>query len=424
LWEAKVPVRNDFLLNEPAKLREHALRLAQLLAEERARPTVIAIDGIDHAARAKATASEQLGGRPSLLEALVPPDEVPDGLVFLIAGQPGSLEYPLWLRCPPPGVEVFGVPPLKPNDIAELLQQEPGTFPVAQVDNAARVIWDLTKGNTLASIYGVWEARSLGDALELQQRLKTRRLDAGLEIYYDTLWTSVLAPFRSRSLTIDTYLAAALATSSVRLTGELLRSLYPDLHLSAAEWEIVLTALQPIIEDRNRQFAIRHNDVRVHLMARLSTDKTALAAATGKMANYYLADEPTEGRHADLFRLLSFAGRTSELPSVFTPEYVVDAWAISRSMDEILDQAQQATTAITLTLGWHGLHEFSLGLATLQQLRAAVQYYDIPEPRRGVPPCLASEARVQPRSSWTLRSLEGLLQDASALLSAGQIPRA
>jgi hypothetical protein len=238
------------------------------------------------------------------------------------------------------------------------------------------------------------------------------------------LWTSVLAPFRSRSLTIDTYLAAALATSSVRLTAELLRSLYPDLHLSAAEWEIVLTALQPIIEDRNRQFAIRHNDVRVHLMARLSTDKTALAAATGKMANYYLADEPTEGRHADLFRLLSFAGRTSELPSVFTPEYVVDAWAISRSMDEILDQAQQATTAITPTLGWHGLHEFSLGLATLQQLRAAVQYYDIPEPRRGVPPCLASEARVQPRSSWTLRSLEGLLQDASALLSAGQIPRA
>ena len=424
LWEAGVPVRNDFLLDNPGRLREHVLRLARLLATDRGRPTVIAIDGLDHAARAKTAAPEQLRGRPSLLEALVPPEDVPEGVVFLIAGQPGWSRYPLWLRTPGSDVTCVDVPPLAEADIANLLQHEPGQFPMSQIDAAARVIAHLTQGNALAAVYAVFEARSMSDALALQQHLETRRLGPVLEDYYDALWNTALTRHQDSIPSLGARLATALATSTVRLTGALLRRFYADLQLSDMDWEEILARLQPILECAAGGYAIRHNDLRVYLMAQLSGNPTGLAMAAARMADYYITAEATEARHADLFRLLHFAGRSSELPNIFTPSYVVDAWAIGRPMGEILEQAQQALSAVTPNTGWDNLHQMALGLTTVQQLRSAVEYYSVPFPPQPLQPCLVSEARVHPRSAWSLKILEGLVRDAEKLIGAGEVPRA
>lgn len=423
LNEAAVPARNDLLADDPARLRDHVLRLAARLATERGHPTVIAVDGLDHAARARTLAPEQLRGQPSLLDWLVPPSDIPDGVHFLIAGQPQYDRYPLWLRNRT-GVRVVEVPPIATADIEVLLKRDLGTFPPDQVPRAAAIISELSRGNTLAAVYAVAEAQVLPDALALRTRLETRQLHAGIEEYYDRIWNGALAPLQASVPAAGSLLAAALALSSARLTGSLLRGFYPDTAFGVADWEQVLRALAPIIEEQDGTFAVRHNDVRVFLTGRLQSTPGAHATAASSIADFYLRASASPAKYADLMRALSFANRHAELPGVFTAAYVVEAWTVERPMAELVGHARHAVTAVRPETGWETLHHLALGLRTLQQLRSALQWLDEPGPPTPIPACLPSEARPTPRAAWTVAAVQGVLGDATRLADAGEIPRA
>ncbi|MEO8382918.1 MAG: ATP-binding protein, partial [Acidobacteriota bacterium] len=423
LSEAHVPARNDLLANDPARLREHVLRLAAYLAAERGQPTVIAIDGLDHAARARTLAAEQLAGQPSLLDWLVPPGDVPEGVRFLIAGQPQFDRYPAWLR-ERDDVRVVEVPPIAPDDIEMLLRRDLGDFPEDQVPRAAAIISEQSAGNTLAAVYAVAEARALPDALALQTRLETRLLHDGVEAYYDRIWDAALAPLRTHALATPARLAAALALSSARITGTLLRGFYPDAPHGAADWEQVLRGLAPIVEERDGSFAVRHNDVRVFLTGKLRAAPGAHAAAAASIADYYLAAPTSPAKYADVVRALTVANRQAELPAVFTPAYVVEAWTVERPIAELVSDARQAVAGVRWETGWETLHRLALGLRTLRQLRAALQWLDEAGPAPPIPACLPSEARPTPRAAWTVAAVAGVMNDASWLATAGEIARA
>lgn len=89
------------------------LRLANCLYKKTGKLTVIAVDGIDHAART--------GKKNTFLKTFPSPNRLPDGVVFLLAGQPYSNnpEYPLWLD----GNDVItkAVSALDCDDIKQLL---------------------------------------------------------------------------------------------------------------------------------------------------------------------------------------------------------------------------------------------------------------------------------------------------------------
>jgi len=423
LSEAGVPARNDLLANEPARLRDHVLRLAAKLAGERGKATVIAVDGLDHAARARTLAPEQLREKPSLLDWLVPPSEIPDGVRFLIVGQPQYDRYPPWLRNRT-GVRVVEVPPIATADIEVLLERDLGTFPADQVRRAAATISELSRGNTLAAVYAVAEAQVLPDALALRTRLETRQLHAGIEEYYDRIWNGALAPLQASVPAAGSLLAAALALSSARLTGTLLRGFYPDTAFGVADWEQSLRALAPVIEEQDGTFAVRHNDVRVFLTGRLQATPGAHTTAASSIADFYLRAPASPAKYADLMRALSFANRHAELPAVFTATYVVEAWTVERPMAELVGDAQRAVAAVRPETGWETLHDLALGLRTLQQLRSALRWLDDPGPPTPIPACLPSEARPTPRTAWTVAAVQGVLGDATRLADAGEIPRA
>jgi|GEM_PF-1709492 len=423
LGEAGVPARNDLLNDEPARLRSHVLRLAALLATERGRPTVIAIDGLDHAARGRALAPEQLGGRQSLLDWLVPPSDVPGGVRFLIAGQPHADAYPSWLA-DSPGVRVEEVPLIATADIAMLLRDEPGQFPSDQIPRAAAIISELSRGNTLAAVYAAVEARTSADAAELQAKLESRQLQDGLEEYYNRIWQAAVTPMRSASPAVDVRLATALAISSARLTAGLLQGFFPDAAFSDLDWQRAFQALAPIIEEQGGSYAIRHNDVRIFLTRLLRRDAAAHASAASSIANYYRDAPASPAKHIDLVRALTFANRQTELPAVFTPSFVVDGWVVERSVAELVDQAHQAVAAVSSETGWDTLHTFALGLRTVQQLQNALQWLDEGGPPAPIPACLSSEARPVARSAWSLALIREVLHDAQQLIAAEQIPRA
>lgn len=85
-----VPVAVEAIKSVDKKMKE-VLRLANCLYKETGKATVIAVDGIDHAARA--------GKKNTFLKTLPSPSRLPEGVVFVLAGQPYSNnpEYPLWL---------------------------------------------------------------------------------------------------------------------------------------------------------------------------------------------------------------------------------------------------------------------------------------------------------------------------------------
>lgn len=422
LWEHQVPVRNDFLSNDPTRLREHVLRLGAVLSKERGRPTIIAIDGLDHAARARHLTPEALAGRASLLASLIPPDEVPRGVLFLIAGQPGWEGYPSWLRTPREDVRVIDVPPIDADDIATLLRAAQGSFPADQVDAAARVIADLTKGNTLPVVYAVAEAQTVSGVAELQARLSDRRLGGSLDEYYSAIWSTAVGTHVPPATRVQ--LATALALSTARLTPDLLTGFFPESSLSSADWRVILRKLAPIVDATADTFAIRHNDLRVFLMAYLQADRPSLMAATSAMASFYRTAPPSDAKHADLLRLLDLADRKGEIPAVVSPTYIADAIALHRPMSELVEQGALALASVTNETGWKGVHTLALGLATLQQARSLVEYYSLEQAPRTIPPCLVSEARVLPRSDWSLQVIERLFADAKMLLVAGEHDRA
>lgn len=421
LAEANVPVRNDFLQNDPDRMRAEVLRLSVLLAQERSMPTVIAIDGIDHAARALAMSGSPRD--PLLLGSLVPPDHVPSEIVFLIAGQPNPA-YPSWLQAERDDVHLLTLPPIAIADIVVELSAKSGMMDRDQIDAAARVIESQAKGNTLASVYGAHEARQVPDAAALEKRLKARRLDSGLDAYYGSIWDTALKEYRGASPALDTSLATALSISSARLTGSLLRSFFPDLRLSARDWNVVCRSLAPVIDEVNGTFAVFHNDVRVALSAHLASDPHGFREAASSMADHLLAAKPTTETYLDLFRLLDFAERAAEKPRVFTASFVAYASGLGRPVGEIMEFARESVGAVSPATGWDSIHELGLGLATLQQWRMTLDIRKPPSRTTRLPNVLPSEPRVLPTASWTINALRQLMLDVKAVLEAGEADRA
>ena len=128
LRELCVPLRNDLLTWQEA--RTHVIRLASTLGDELARPFVIVIDGIDHAARAAQTMPQQSA---EFFASLPGPDELRGKSIrLLIAGQPAisySRQYPDWLVDSHPEVRKIELPGLQADDVRSLVQAVGSSIP-------------------------------------------------------------------------------------------------------------------------------------------------------------------------------------------------------------------------------------------------------------------------------------------------------
>ena len=91
-----------------------SLRLAKSLSAKRGCKTILVIDGIDHAARAK--------GRLTFLKHLPSPKSIPEGVQILVSGQPANLysAYPQWLKEGHVGVEIEPVSYTHLNSVRRL----------------------------------------------------------------------------------------------------------------------------------------------------------------------------------------------------------------------------------------------------------------------------------------------------------------
>lgn len=427
----RVPIRNNLLTWQDA--RTHVLRLADRIGTEIGRRFVIAIDGIDHAARAGRARYDPEIAR-DFFASLPGPDELSTKQVRLfVAGQPAEnyQEYPTWLRSPHPNVQRLNLGPLEKDDIAEFLKTASLRMPYLEWDEAVEVISSAAKGNTLAVVFAVEESKKCSNVRELQARLQDRALHEGLQTYYESIWKYAFAnlPTASDQIGIEAALAGTLSVLRERVNGELLATAFPTLQLTAAQWQLLLANLGPLIVSEASGFRALHNDVRVfltaHLAGRPDSEKRMICSA---LADYYL--RPSSDRrtaHASLLSLLRDSARQLEWAHVFTVDWVFEAAAYDVPFDEVWPECELALRAGAELRDWDVIHELACATETLGRWQDRSESGGSKPDREEsnlAPFFPPSELAVLPFERWDLDDLSQVAKDVENIARAGEKARA
>jgi hypothetical protein len=409
LAQHRVPLRISFLSIQDR--RREVLRLASALAEERGRRVVIAIDGIDHAARANRP------DRLPFLDSLPEPDEVPDNVCLFLVGQPSEAwpAYPYWLREASSAVVTYRVPKIDDKDIRTLMSDRVLSAEPDVHDALVRVIADVTEHNTLSVVFAVEEAVALPQPRELHERLRQRALAGSLRSYYDGIWGNATAVL-PQQFSARERIAACVAVAREHLTGQLLSHVFADDSISPHDWNEVLRNLRPLLVEDDRGFRVLHNDVRVHLTLHAGADQSRLREISNLFLCYYEGDYCTpEARHSHLFEFARRAGELKKASAAYTPLWVAEAAALDRPMEELFLQARLALQGLKETADWDLIHNVVCGIETLQQLDRSDGWVGRSRPAQQAAPVLASECGVLQRDLWDEETLSRMFAEAQLL---------
>ncbi|MED4954769.1 ATP-binding protein [Paenibacillus macerans] len=427
LYRYQVPIRSDYMSVD--EIRDHSLRLAQELSKIKGKTTVIAVDGIDHAARAGYINPKY---EETFLQWLVHPDKVPPGVLFLLAGQPPESypAYPQWLKEQRDNVLQLEIPNVTESDIRQMLLP---CFSMEYLEPAVKVIREAAADNTLAAVFAVKEASTCFSVEELVERLQARKLHDGISAYYDQIWIHAVQKVQNKIPHIaylNEKLSGYFSLSSERLDGKTLKAIFADFSISEFDWTYLLKDLEPLIlEKEEGKFVLFHNDVRVYFMRYIRNRHDILSNIAGSLADFYLAESAYKiARHADLFSLLKQSGRMEESVIIFNPSYIMEAWAIRRPVSEIISQCLEVLAIVKERKSWREIGGVLEAFRTVYQLlssyqKANEQNYFVEEDMR-TPAFVFSEGLVKPPEDWNLQLLENVFEDVHCLVKHDEYNRA
>lgn len=411
----RVPVQSEYL--SATKARSEVLRVAGEWAAAAVVPVTIAIDGIDHAARA------QTPGASEFLRSLVPPDEVPQGVCFLIAGQdPVAYDYPVWLSMDERVVRI-DLPALRDLDVESLLRATPPPYEHL-VEGLARTINAHAQGNTLSVLFSIQEAMMCGSIEELEPRLASKRMTPALDDYYGTIWARAMEKLVPLA---GVQIAAALCLLRGRINGEVLSRAFTG--VTEAQWSLCLENLRPLVVQDGSGYRVLHNDVAVYLHRLLRTREGEVRILAGQLADYLLGgNAPRQNVHASVFDLLRLAGRAAEHAPTFTVEFVQEAWELNRPYGEVEMQALDAMESALQARDWSLIHQVACATQSAYRISSCASFHELDWPRTESPHALQksipSELAVPPMRSWTREIVASACSDIRHLAAAGEVNRA
>lgn len=412
----KVPVSNE-LLSTVDELRDEVIRLSVALAKETNKTTVIAIDGIDHAARS--------GKDNTFLQTLIPPEAIPKEICFLIAGQPtyDYHSYPTWLK--EDDVLSIEVPQLDEDDILELFKQSKSNIPSNDLKMAARIVNNHAHGNTLSVIFAVQEAKKCETLEQIEKRLSEVKLSSGISSYYEYIWKSALENIPSNFFYVDMLLAGVLSLINKRISPKMIDDIYGDNSINVYAWNRILQKMYPIVIEEKEGYRVFHNDVRIYLSKYLKSNISSFIEVASKIANYYLLkSDDVVSKHELIFKLLDYADRGSDYINIFTTDYVMEAIEVGRPIHELMEQLDLTLKSLKYIDDLKELRELTCAVATLYQFFQSMQWADIQyKPVVPVQDILESEKRVVPKSLLTIDDLKGMLDDVNLLVEYDEIDR-
>ena len=224
------------------------------------------VDGIDHVIRAGVS-------RKSIFDAL--PRPAPDGVVFVLFGQP-DWEYPPWLL----RQERIELPGFTSEETRFHVYSRLGWTGTSFAQQAASdMLHRRTEGNPLSLFYNLSLVEELGDsaddilkALGSRDELFGPRPHEEYARLLDDLAAVLQAPRDSRSLKDD--LLGCMAVSSTAISPSRLCLAFADDSLNSREARDFLEGMRPVLVDRgNGAFWLFHDDFRRYAEERTTLEQ-------------------------------------------------------------------------------------------------------------------------------------------------------
>ncbi|MCW6658934.1 hypothetical protein NHG25_00385 [Aerococcaceae bacterium NML191292] len=363
LYKYKVPVSNSYLKLEEKK--KEFFRIASEFAKDRDRVFILAVDGLDHAARAGVV-------EETFLPTLPNPEYIPSNVKIILAGQPKEdyKNYPDWLYTGSKQIKEYLVPNIQPSDIEELVNERCTNYSSSNKKIVTNIVCKYAGGNTLAAIFAVHEALSCDNPASLEAKFKSRKLSGNIQEYYRTIWEDTKK--KMQILFVDYKMAGIFAFFNEPVSGENLSLIFKEEGISSSSWNNVLKALSPLLLERNGAYTVLHNDVRVYLSGIIGRDQEHVKEVYSSLADYYLAqNEKTIGFYRDVIRFLVSAGRIQEFSMIYTPEYVLNAYVNGIELSELSHITGELMRFVIKEdyLDWNKLLSVTLGYLTIEQIQ-------------------------------------------------------
>lgn len=418
LYEYKVPISIELIASIEV-LRSEVIRLADTWADISGSPTVIAVDGIDHAARS--------GNNNTFLSSLIPPEGLPENVKFILAGQPvyQFSEYPSFLA-DSERIELAEVPEIQKTDI-ELLYAS-NTMEYSEHDRRLIIdyILEIAQGNTLSAVFAMQEATRYSKFEDFETKSNTNILNAGIESYYEYIWRSTLELVKDIGFVISINIAGVFSIINRKVTSENFCEIFGESGIPKWQWEEILQNLFPIIDYNQYGYSIFHNDVRIFLTAHFKKANRLIPQIKGNIVDFLLkSDFDSSVKHEIIFQLLEDIGRKNEFVDVFSPEYVIEGFSLKRSTYELSEQMEKTLKTLVYIEDKKKIVSFSCAVTTMYQYKESLRWLDLEyQEEYEVPFALESERSTVPDEMMTIEVLEALLFDINLLVTKNEMTRA
>ena len=373
LAEYNVPVSNRLLSDE--EMRSHVMRLLGILGQKAVaagKKEYICIDGIDHAARAKIPVT--------FLSSLPLPNEIPDGVCFILAGQPATMyqdQYPPWLSTNT-DVECIGMPKLGVPDIKQLIVARASQF-ADTADELANLVFQKTEGNNLSTVFAVEEIRPLETLDAVVTKLQQSCIGGDIQQYYNHIWTHMkaeLSKILPGTLFPESIVACPLLLMNGRVNTRILGSAI-GYGMGKLEWDMLLDRLFPLVIriDDNGEYALFHNDFRVFLMGIIYSYQARYEAIALSLAEYLLQNNEGILSYVMGIQLLQCAKKEELIPQYFTAEFVINALAEGISKTRLDEFAHLSYDTACKNRDYIGYRNTYLAVKTLHQHKQYYEYF-------------------------------------------------
>lgn len=415
-----VPVINELMTLE--EKRKRFFEIASKYAHDRGVAFVMAIDGIDHAARASSIENTFLPTLPN-------PEYIPSNVKILLAGQPKANyhNYPDWLFSDTANVLEIDVPSLLIEDIQSLVDARFAEESTDYKQQLSELISKYAEGNTLAAIFAVHEAFLEPVLFRLEKNLKDRKLSGNIHEYYRTIWNNAIG--RIHTHFVDYKVAGVFAFFNEPVNENKLHSIFPKEQFSVSDWRNVLKALHPLLSEDAGNYTILHNDVRVFLSSIIGQDQDHVQEVYSNLTDYYIAlVDKNEAYYRDVFRFMKASGRLDEFEQVFSPEFIIAAYVYGVELDEISEITLSILKEVKRKkpINWVQMRSLAFGFMTLDQIEKS--NYEIESnsfrKRNNAIPIHPFECYVESPSSWNNSLISDVLSLTEKLYQVGLIDRA
>lgn len=420
LQKYNVPVVNGLMTLE--EMKEQFFKIASRYAEDNERTFIIAIDGIDHAARAGFM-------EETFLATLPDPEYIPSNVKILLAGQPKEdyKNYPLWLFEELKNVKEIIVSPLQVSDILTLVEDKMPEKNAVYKQQISNLIGKYAQGNTLAAIFAVHEAMQQSNPVKLEEQLKNRKLSGNIQEYYKSIWDAakknMQIPF------VDYKMAGVFAFFNEPINAEKMQAFFPEENISVSGWKNVLKALSPLLIANGDNYTLLHNDIRVYLSGIIGQDIDHVKEVYAGLSDYYLnLKEKSLAYYSDILRFLKLAGREKEFTKVYSADYIISAYVHGVEINELREISKDILKGIIAhnPIDWTNMRCLALGYMTIDQIEKS--NYEIEESnfRKSLTSINIHpyECYVQPESAWNFDILDTVISLVKRLYDGGELNRA